>query len=344
MSDFGTPNYGGKKEFKKKNDWSLEQGDQTYRIIPPRGNLKDSGRWSQYYSVIWGFKNSQGKLRPFASPFERNEDKSTKTACAASDLINNLKARLEKAKQDGNQAAVASLTALCAYDVATKKPGNYSIDSNHHLNVIDLNGNVGKLKLRHKTKQKLDVEIQKLRDAGIDPLSPEDGRFFTFSKSGKGFDTDVKISVYKQKIDVPGLGVVEKDLSHKIDAALANKIKEDAFDLEKLFTFVTAEECKAIVDNVELLSGKSSACDKVFDDKWKANREANKAQTGATASPTVSQAPAAKAPVAQSAPVAQTPVQTAPAPVVTPVVETQTKAVDEMSDDEFFKTLGVQTA
>ena len=44
MSDFGTPNYGGaKREFKKKFDWKLHPGEQTYRIIPPRGILKESG-------------------------------------------------------------------------------------------------------------------------------------------------------------------------------------------------------------------------------------------------------------------------------------------------------------
>lgn len=360
MSDFGTPNYGGKKEFKKKNDWSLEQGDQTYRIIPPRGNLKESGHWSKYYSVIWGFKNSQGKLRPFVSPFERNEDKSTKVPCAASDMINNLKARLEKAKGEGDQQAISSLTSLCAYDNATKKPGVYSIDSNHHLNVVDLNGNVGKLKIRHKVKQKLDIEIDKLRAAGIDPLSPEDGRFFTFSKSGKGFDTDVKISVYKQKVQamVDGEMVeVEKAFSHKIDTALANKIKEDAFDLEKLFTFVTSEECKAIVDNVELVSGKSSACDQIFDARWRAQRENKAAQSNSGTAPyeynnaqstvrPVSQAPSQL--VAPVTPVAPTPAPVTPAPVapapvapkavVQPVA--QTVSIEDMSNDDFFAMIG----
>jgi hypothetical protein len=364
MSDFGKPNYGGKKEFKKKNDWSLEQGDQTFRIIPPRGNLKESGRWSQYYSVIWGFKNTQGKLRPFASPFERNEDKTTKVPCAASDFINNLKARLEKAKEEGNQQAVASLTALCAWDPVAKKPGNYSIDSNHHLNVVDLNGNVGKLKLRHKHKQKLDVEIDKLRAAGIDPLSPDDGRFFTFSKSGKNFDTDVKVTVYKQKVQamVDGeMAEVEKTVSHKIDAALANKIKEDAFDLEKLFTFVTAEECKAIVDNVAIGTGISLACDDIFDARWKAQREANKAPTAlpnkdnvgpyeynnahaavrpVTQVPTQLVAPAVTivAPVAQMPSAAPT-AQAAPV-IVAPKTVVQAVSLDDMSNDDFFAMIG----
>jgi hypothetical protein len=347
MSDFGTPNYGGKKEFKKKNDWSLEQGDQTYRIVPPRGNLRESGRWSQYYSVVWGFKNSQGKLRPFASPFERNQDKTTKVPCAASDFINNLKARLEKAKEDGNQQAVASLTALCAWDPVAKKPGNYSIDSKHHMTVVDLNGNVGKLKIGHKVKQALDIEIEKLRDAGIDPLSPEDGRFFTFSKSGQNRDTNVKISVYKQKIDIPNIGVVEKDLSHKIDAALANKIKEDAFDLEKLFTFVTAEECKAIVDNVAIGTGVSPACDQIFDAKWKAQRE-NKAPqvTPAASSYEYNNAHSAVRPTTQApaqlatpAPVVVAPVTPA-AQVVAPKAAAQPVSLDDMSHDDFFAMIG----
>ncbi len=353
MSDFGTPNYGGKKEFKKKNDWSLEQGDQTYRIVPPRGNLKDSGRWNKFYAVVWGFKNSQGKLRPFASPLERNQDKTIKNPCAATDFIDNLKARLQKAKEDGNQQAVDSLTALCEYNGATKKPALYSLDKKYHMNVVDINGNVGKLKIGHKVKQSLDVEIQKLRDAGIDPLSPEDGRFFTFSKSGQNRDTNVKISVYKQKIDIPGIGMVEKDLSHKIDAALANKIKEEAFDLERIFTIVTAEECKAIVENVAIGTGISPVCDEVFDARWKAQRESkmNSLPNKDNVTPyeynnahsAVRPAPQAPAQLATPAPAVVTPVVVAPKATAQPVAaKAPAPAVDldSMSNDDFFAAIG----
>ncbi|MHA1675946.1 MAG: hypothetical protein ACTSU6_02095, partial [Candidatus Njordarchaeales archaeon] len=50
---------GGKKVFK------LKDGDNVYRILPPLGKLADAGRYSQYYRVEWGYKNSKGQNRPF---------------------------------------------------------------------------------------------------------------------------------------------------------------------------------------------------------------------------------------------------------------------------------------
>ena len=62
----GQAKYGG--EYVKKNNYKLKDGEQVYRILPPMGELAEQGRWSVFYNVHFGYKNSEGKLRPFQSP------------------------------------------------------------------------------------------------------------------------------------------------------------------------------------------------------------------------------------------------------------------------------------
>lgn len=352
MSDFGNANYSGsKKEFKKKTHYKLHEGDQTFRIIPPRGNLKESGRWSEFYSVIFGFKNMQGKLRPFASPQVRNpKTKMVDVPCAATNFIEKLKGQLKKAEEEGSVTGVARFLDLVGYNPKTKKYGIYSVDSNHHMNVVDLNGNVGELKIRHRVKKKLDTEIEKLRAKGVDPLSPDNGRYFTFSQTGKGFETDVKITVFEKEIDVPGLGSVKQELVHKIDTALTNKIREEAFDLDLLFTQLTSEEVAKVVSTTEITTGKSPACDEYFDARWKANRD-NKASHNDDSMDdnVIATAPSTSAVTMNSTSPATTQVltgqvsvgnagatgQSTTAAFTVLAAPTMTKNIDDMSTDEF---------
>lgn len=338
------PKYAGESTFKKKNHFDLSDGDVVAAILPqPKGkNAEYDGNWSKYHSVHFGYKNMEGKFRPFESPLvKNNKTKMVEVPDAALDRINDLKAKFEKAKVEKNEQLAAKLGSL----VGMK--GIYNVDNNHHMNVVLLDGTIGELKLRYKAKLELDRELKKLRDEGVNPFSFEDGRLFRFSRSGTGSDTSFKVTVYTETLDLAGVGKVEKQVSHKVTSQTLARLETEGFDLDMLFQRPTAEEVAQIVNESELMTGKSPACNRFFDDRWKAEREARKATppapTTQTAVPSAGPG-AATAPVAAPNLVATAALANTTLPfgsVQAPVTTTTAQVVDEMSDDEFLKQLGV---
>ena len=261
---FGKAKFGGKG----RTWFKLKDGSNgPYRILPPMGNLADDGRWSVFYSIHYGYKNSEGKMRTFQSPLLKNrKTKMIESPDAALDRITQLKVKLDEAKKAGNQEVVAKLLEL----VGGKK-SRYNLDNNHYMNVVDTQGNVGILKIRHRCKLALDAEIKKLRDAGVEPLDPETGRFFTFHRSGMGMDTVYSVSVYKKKIRIENYGEVEQDVVHTIDDELARRCitqnKDGSFfyreagRLDSLFAKPTSAEVERNVREGE------KAVDEILDAK-----------------------------------------------------------------------------
>lgn len=360
----------------QKKYFKLKDGESTFRILPPLGDLADEGRWSVFYKVHYGYKNTKGKLRVFQSSLVKNrKTKMVEVPDAAVERIETLKAKLEEAKATGNKAMVEKLGKL----VSGQKP-MYNLDSNHYLNVVDSQGNIGILKLRHRAKQALDEEIKALREKGIDPLSVDNGRYFVFRRSGTGLDTTFTVRVLKEKISIEGVGEVERDVVHKLNSELISRLGEEAAQLNKLFKEVSAEDIKRIVESSDLLTGQSPVIDELFDNRDSGGSSsfdegdedygdeedgssssassAAAATTTQAAKTTTTQAAASvgpntekaleAAPAQTQAAPAQTQTQAAPAQAAAPKVEvksnpTQTtaEAVSEMSDDEFLKSLGL---
>ena len=370
MSDFfGTPAYGqnGNSKFKKKVFFSLDTGDEAFRILPPMFALREKNVWSRYFSVNYGYKNMAGKMRSFLST-QAKKDKVIVNRDAALDRLNTLKEALEKIKLEPTNPQFPTLFALVGQGKGHKPV--YNVDNNHHMWVVDLNGTIGILKLKHKTKVKLDNEIDKLRAEGIDPLSVENGRFFVFNRVVAGRDTDVSIKVYKEKVDVPGFGKVERDFVHSITPDLEMKLRSEVVSLDTLYQVITAEEVAQIVAESDLKTGKSPACDRIFDARWKAEADARKAAAtpnagvvAPLASPVAPKAlPAAletldepdegytpPAVTATVKPVNNLPTtlavvaKAAPATVVTVATpQTQAQYIAEQPDKDFFASIGVE--
>src|ERR1700687_913800 len=250
MEGFGKAKFSGNK----RNWWKLKDGDNgPYRVLPPIGDLQEDGRWSVYYKLHYGYRNSKGDMRTFESPEVKNyKTKMIDVPDAALDRINQLKAKLEEAQKAGDATMVEQLLKL----VGGKK-SRYNLDSNHYLNVMDLQNNIGILKIRHRAKLALDGTIKTLRDSGVEPLDPNTGRWFTFHRTGTGRDTVYQVSVYKKKFHVEGVGEVEKDLIHTITPDIAKRCfvirKDGTFEykeaarLDTLYKKPTAEEVERIV-------------------------------------------------------------------------------------------------
>ena len=342
----GNAKYGGES---KKNYFKLKDGRSTYRILPPLGDLADEGRWSVFYSIHYGYKNSEGKMRTFQSPeIKDRKSKIITSPDAAKERIAKLKAELEKAKASGNKELEAKLFKL----VGGQKP-QFNLDSHHYLNVMDLQGNIGVLKIRHKCKLALDAVIKQLRAKGKDPISVNDGRFFNFDRSGNATETIYQVSIYKETLDVQDVGKVERDFVHVLTPEIISRLTIEALELNKMVSKPTSEEVQRIVTEG------AKAVDEILDGKYGKADAATGASPSATddIDPGEDDVPAFEVPktqpVQQAAPVANTAVQT-PAPVqqpaaqaapavtqAAPVTQTTAQKVNEQTDDEFLKSMGL---
>lgn len=340
----------GKNSFAKKNYFSQKDGDVVYRIIPAQSQFTNNGRdWLKYHSVVFGYKNTEGKVRPFES-VQVKRDGVVTVEDPAVKRIEDLKQKLAKAKEEKNDSLVAKLNTLVGFG------GTYSVDNNYHMNVIDLQGNIGVLKIRKSAKDLLDIEIKKLEDDGVDPLSDDNGRFFIFTRNGTGNATSFKVSVYKEKLDIPNVGIVERDMVHKITPEIQAKIDREAQDLNEIATKVTPEEVARIVASADIATGKSPVCNEIFDDRWKAKRDARATnrpegapapQAQAPTPQAAAPAPAQTAPAAQAALQATTAALTAPAPTAvtqsapTAAALTTPTAAGEQSHEDWLKEIGM---
>ena len=266
MSIFGKARFGGST---RRKYFKLKDGEQVYRILPPMGDLADSGRWSMFHNIHYGYKTSDKKLKPFLSCEVKNrQNKMVEVPDAAKERLQMLKAKLEEAKKTGNKAALEKLNALVGRD------GVYNLDSHHYMNVIDAQGNIGILKIRHKAKLALDVEIKKLEAKGINPLSPETGRYFIFTRTGNALDTTFSVDVLQEEVEVPGHGKLNRDVNHVIDQDTENRCGvfdadgnfnfKEAASLDKLFKKLTAEQVAKVVETSDLMTGVSSYMDQLF--------------------------------------------------------------------------------
>lgn len=235
----GSPKY----EQSKKNYFSFKKNQNTFilRVLPPMGNLADSGKWSIYHRVEFGYTSTDGKLKPFLSPRVVNYGGMVEVESEAHKRREAIKTQQAQAKKNGNGALV---------EQCTKMLQKYNQDAKHHMNVIDLQGNIGLFKLGHKGFQALKAEVDRLRSEGVDPIGVENGRFFVFSRSGIGRDTLYTVNEYKQKQEITtptGKMTAMVDFPHAINDSIMAKLSTDAFELDKIYPTVTPEEEHRIV-------------------------------------------------------------------------------------------------
>lgn len=347
--------------FTQKKFWKLKDGEQVYGILPPLGDLASDGRWSVYYRVHYGYKNADNKSRPFQSCLEQNrKTKMIEVPDAAVERLDLLKGKLEAAKAAKDEKAKEALFKLYGGQKSI-----YNLDNNHYMNAIDLQGNIGVLKLRHKAKLALDEEIKKLRKKNIDPLGLENRRYFVFTRSGSGQETTFKVDIYKKPIQVQGLGEVEQEVSHNLSDDILDRLEDEAAKLDRLFKLPSSEEVARIVKESTLTTGVSVNIDEILgmakegstsgqeeindepgDEEQQQEVALDQAATPAPAQPVPVAAQPAPAPVQQAPAPMPAPVAAAPAPTPAPAPKaaapaTTTEKLAEMSDKDFLASLGI---
>lgn len=330
-----------------KNYFSFGKGKNLFilRILPPMGKLAESGKWSLYHRVEFGYAGTDNRMKPFLSPRVVNFKKMVEVESLAHLRREKIKDQAKKAKEANNIELMAQTKVLLE---------KYNQDAKHYMNVIDQNGNIGLFKIGHRGFQALKVEIDRLRAEGIDPLGVDTGRFFVFSRSGTSLETLYTVTEFKQKVEIEHEGakmIVDKPFPHAITETIINKLSSDAFELGDVYPSVTPEE-EALI-----LSGPAGV-DKVFGKKEEANPASTtdtstEAAVGVTVDTTVPtiQVETATVPVTQetlitepnasleSAVVDTTPLDPVTEQALATEVATETAASTEMSEAEFFRQI-----
>ena len=338
----GKANYGGKKTYSVKKDVPL-----VGRIIPPIGDLASKGKWAIYHAVEWGYKGADGRMKPFLDVHVEN--RKTKMVEVQSPAYLR-RAALTKRKDELVAGLKAGTNTQEEVGKAVELVKQFNLDKKFYVNIKLINGEMGVLKINYKLKQALDAEIAILRGKGIDPLSIENGRFFTFSSTnatGALQDWNFTVKEYKEEVNHPELGLIEKPVVDVLTPEIIDRLEGECSELDKLYKTVTAADVQAFIEEgavaVDRVLGtpapaaNNAAAETAVEQR--AEAVAEPAQAPLTeAAPVAETAPIAgkivteTAPVAETAPVQEVAAETTAAPVAT--------AQEAQSDEDYLKSIG----
>lgn len=344
----GKAKYGsGKKSFKVERDKS-----NVFRILPPMGKLADAGVWYKYYRVEWGYKDTEGKHKPFLDCRVVNfKNKMVEVESEAYLRRNALYEAWEalKEKEKNNTITPEETTNLGKLVELRKR---YNLDAKYYMNVTNLKGEIGVLKLNSRHMNALRDKLKKLQDAGSDPLSIDKGLYFDFTKSnstGSLQDWTFTVDVYTENVEAMIDGVkttVARPKFHAMDEAFIARLDSEAWDLSDMYTAPTAEQVARIVKEgpvaVDEILGKSNdnaQSAPVEEQAPDMTPNAVPTTTAPTTTPTPTPAPVVEE---LAAPIVATE-QPTPAPE-TPVTETsvteESAPSSEADDQDFLKKIG----
>lgn len=320
---FGDAKFGSNKTHWFK--FPKEGGTLVLRILPPYGSLKKSGKWAQYYAIHFGYRDSKGRMRPFESSEVKNRANGmVEVVDPALERIKALKAGLQKAQIEGNKDMVTKISEQLRV---------FNLKKSYYMNVMDLDGKIGVFSIGYKMKMALDAKITELQQRGINPLGVAGGRYFAFTRTGTGANTVINVEVYRDPR-------TDQQLESTLTADVAQRMLSEGVDLSTLYVKPTSEEIgqivaangKEVLEQVLNKYRKNSSELEVQDDGGDGEMEVEALLT----TPTQTATPAAQPVATTQAPVAAftVPTQTAPSTVTV-------QNPSQMSNDEFFKKLGL---
>lgn len=222
----------------KKNFFNFTKDKRSFvlRILPPFGSQKNNPLgWVKFWPVHFGYTDTQGRMRPFASPFKKR-DGIVVVRDPALERIEKLEKQLTYTQDPVKRAELEELLR------------RFNLSKKWYLNVVDLEGNIGLFAIPHKMKLALEAELKRLQQEGHEPLSLDKGLFLEFAKEGTGRDTVHKVQVYMETVTVNGKKY-RQEKYHVIDEEFLAKAAKYCFDLGMLYPTPTPEEIEAIVND-----------------------------------------------------------------------------------------------
>lgn len=334
----GKPRFGkGKKTFK------IKDGDNIFGILPPMGNLADKGRWSMYYRVEWGYKDSNGKNRPFQDVRRVNRQSKMVEVESAAHLNREW---LKQNKEEVVNKFRAGQATQEQVKKATELVRRFNLECRHYLNVITPTGEIGLLKIGHRGKIALDSAIKALQDQGVEAIGMK-GVFFNINRyipQGNPLDTTYTVTPYTENVEADIGGqkqIVQQRKHYELTESIINRLDSEAFELDSLYPEVTAEDVERFVEEgvpaIEEVLGKTQS----FDSN---DGVANKSVQQTTVQPEPVQQPVQQ-PVTEASPPAENKVGVQPSSkeVDKKEVKVEQKTdmnTESMDNDEFLKSIG----
>jgi len=290
VAGFGKPKYG----FTGSNNWSIKEGDNIYRFMPPMHSLAESGRWTVYDGTHFGYVGrdpqapndpSKKRVRTFLCIEKKGRGGIVEQNCPESDLIAQYteerdakEVELKKAKVPEDQIA----TELAVYNAWLKA---HNCSWKHHINAMNQQGQFGEVQVSHRTKKKIDDKFKELREKeNIDPLDPEQGVWVNIRRVGKKLEAEDTIEILTDEQVIPGGRKAFVTRLAPLTPEQCAAALEQCRDLTTLGTVLSYEQIEALTK----CSGDPSEVDAIFarSEKKPTNANSPKPQTTETAQST----------------------------------------------------------
>lgn len=349
---FGIPNYGGNNDttywkLLRLKSPDISKGETVFslilRLLPPMHSLAESGKWAIYFGQHFGYAGNgkepgKARQRPFGCI--KKEDFRTKmvtVACDACDAIDHRREERDAREAEYKAAGKSESEIRELLGPLTDWLKRHNCDRKWFINVMDQQGNFGVLQISHTLKKVLDEKMRSLREEdGIDPMLPDQGVWFKFTRMGK-FPVQDNVEVLTESVKVEGVGNVKKTVLAPLTAEQCEQALKICPDLAKdVVKFISGPQIKALVN----CSGDPDEVDRIW--QMGASAKTERSPAPAVKRDEVSEIERLKAELARLQK-AQTPpvVPMSEAAAKTGVVENPVVSDDDMTDEEFYAKYGI---
>ena len=128
------------------------------------------------------------------------------------------------------------------------------------MNVMSASGECGVLGISNKLKKQLDEKIKMLKTESIDPRDLENGVWFNFIRVGTGWEVPDTVDILMEKVEVPGMGFMERKKRAPVTDAQAQAALQACPDLSSYLTVLSYAQIKLMTET----GSDPEAVDKVF--------------------------------------------------------------------------------
>lgn len=230
--------------------FKVTEGSHMYRILPPFGTDHQK-RASRQIQLHWGYETSDGKKRPLVCSY------TSEGSCPICIKVKSLEEELKTMKDSGaDEEEIKELEQV----ISARR-----VKRSFLLNAANKEGEVGVLEIpKTAHDQLLDLMREQITKFAKNPTSLKDGVWFLFTRSGKGFKTEYKVSVNKAIVKVDGEDLERVDRT-PLAPSIIDGYESLAYDIHSMYKPQASEDLARIVNGEPI--------DQVF------KREQRKAET-----------------------------------------------------------------
>lgn len=263
----GEPVFGdskGKRSNFANANWRIDtEGSHVYRILPPFGYLAKAGKWSYYETLHWGYKLTNGKMRPFRCIQRKNpKTKMLEQKCPMCVKIEETKLNREnreKELQAQKKTPDEIKDILKPLDAWLR---TYNTQRGHFLNVLRPDGQIGRLFIKIDCMKNLNMLFNNLitKDQ-INPVSAKQGVWVDFQRVGLNRnDTKYPVEVVTEEVAIQGGRKAKLVKDAQLSDEVLKRMEKEAFDLPTFYTDLNYDQIQALVSS----GGDPEVVDSVF--------------------------------------------------------------------------------